>query len=82
MKQKYHRGVVNSDEVTIRLSREEVERLINEELHRSALSVGVMVISEMLEHEVNELCGGHRKRNPARRGYRYGTQSGYIVLVC
>ena len=80
MKQKYHRGEVNSDELTIRLSREEVERLINEELHRSALSVGVMVISEMLEHEVNELCGGHRKRNPARRGYRYGTQSGYIVL--
>lgn len=80
MKQKYHRGVVEADEITIRLSREEVERLVNEELHRSALSVGVMVISEMLEHEVKELCGEHRKRNAARQGYRYGTQSGYIVL--
>lgn len=81
MKQQYHRGLEKAeDEVTIRLSREEVERLINEELHRSAMSVGVMVISEMLEQEVNDLCGGHRKRNLGRTGYRYGKQSGYIVM--
>lgn len=81
MKQQYHRGLEKSDdEVTIRLSREEMERLINEELHRSALSVGVMVISEMIEQEVNDLCGAHRKRNLGRKGYRYGTQAGYIVI--
>ena len=81
MKQQYHRGLEKADdEVTIRLSREEVERLINEELHRSAMSVGVMVISEMLEQEVNDLCGAHRKHNLGRKGYRYGKQSGYIVM--
>lgn len=81
MKKQYHRGLEKSDdELTIRLDREEVERLINEELHRSALSVGVMVISELIQQEVNDLCGAHRKRNPGRKGYRYGTQSGCIVL--
>jgi transposase-like protein len=80
MKSQYHSGLLGTNEVTIRLNREEVERLINEELHRSALSVGVMVISELLEHEVAQLCGEHRKRSAARSGYRYGRQSGYIVL--
>lgn len=80
MKQQYHRGLLKSQSVTIRLNREELERLINEELHRSALSVGVMVISELLEQEVNEICGARRKRTSTRRAYRYGTQQGYIVL--
>src|SRR3990170_8968450 len=81
MKQQYHRNLLTSEDVmTIRLSREELERVVNEELHRSALSVGVMVISELLEHEVNELCGGRRCRNQVRGAYRHGTQRGCVVL--
>ena len=77
MKKQYHREEERTEaELTIRLSREEMERLINEELHRSALSVGVMVISELIEQEVNDLCGARRKRNPGRKGYRYGMQEG------
>lgn len=81
MKQQYHRSLPTSEDVvTIRLSREELERMVNEELHRSALSVGVIVISELLEHEVKELCGARRCRNQERRAYRHGTQSGCVVL--
>ena len=68
------------DQVTLRLSRTEVTRLVNEELHRSALSIGVMVITELLEDEVKRLCGERRRRNEKRQGYRYGTQPGYVVL--
>jgi transposase-like protein len=81
MKQQYHREPLNSEDMlTIRLSREGLHRLVNEELHRSALSVGVMVISELLENEVNELCGPRRRRNQERVGYRHGTQKGCIVV--
>lgn len=80
MKEQYHRGLLESDEVTIRFNREELDRMINEELHRSALSVGVLVISELLEHEVGQLCGPRRKRDQKRRSYRHGTQGGYVVL--
>jgi len=80
MKAKYHSGLLCSNEVTIRLDRNELERMINEELHRSALSVGVMVISELFEYEIAQICGERRKRSTKRGGYRYGTQSGYIVL--
>ena len=69
-----------SEQVTLRLSRSEINRLVNEELHRSALSIGVMVISELLEHEVKRLCGERRRRNEQRQAYRYGTQPGYVVL--
>jgi putative transposase len=80
MKQQYHSGLLHSNKVTIQLDRGEIERLINEELHRSALSVGVAVISELLEFEVAEVCGERRKRSPQRQGHRYGRQSGTIVL--
>ena len=80
MKQQYHSGLLHSNKVTIQLDRGEMERLINEELHRSALSVGVAVISELLELEVADVCGGRRKRSPQRQGHRYGRQSGTIVL--
>lgn len=80
MKQRYHRGLINADAVTIHLDREEVHRLVQEELHRSALSVGVMVIAELLEHEVEQVCGGKRTRSPERAAYRYGTQPGFVIL--
>jgi transposase-like protein len=79
MKKQYHRAS-ESEEVAIRLNRAELERLVNEELHRSALSIGVMVISELLEQEVKQICGERRRRTATRGGHRYGSQPGYVVL--
>ncbi len=80
MEQQYHRGISEAGSITVRLDREELRRLVNEELHRSALSVGVMVIAELLEHDVAELCGSRRARSDDRKAHRYGSQSGYVVL--
>jgi putative transposase len=76
---KYHQQA-EVDELVLRLDRAEVERLLNEELHRSALSVGVAVISEMLEEDVRRMCGQSGKRTPKRQGYRHGSQGGYVVM--
>jgi putative transposase len=78
MKEEY-RSKGGSDQITLRLSREEVNRLVNEELQRSALSLGVMVISELLELEVERLCGERRKRSEKRQAYRYGSEGGYVL---
>jgi len=79
MKEQYHQKE-DRDELLLRLDRREVERLVNAELHRSALGVGAMVIAEMLKDEVESICGSARKRSSKRKGHRYGKQGGYVVL--
>lgn len=80
MEQQYHRGISEAASIRLDLDREELRRLVNEELHRSALSVGVRVIAELLEHEVSELCGTRGARSDERKAHRYGSQAGYVVL--
>ena len=76
---RYHQQE-SANELVLRLDRVEVERLLNEELHRSALSVGLAVISEMLEEEVRQVCGATRSRSSQRQAYRHGNQKGYVVM--
>lgn len=78
--ERYHQAVKSGESMVLTLDRGEVERLVNEELHRSALSVGVAVIAELMEEEVRSLCGSRRKRGAARVGHRYGRQGGYVVI--
>jgi|SRR5438105_4655054 len=80
MRGNYHRIGGNGECVTIALDRAELNRLVSEELHRSALSIGVMVISDLLELEVRSKCGERRRRSNGRAAYRYGKQAGYVVL--
>ena len=80
MEERYHQQEAG-DDVVLRLDRAEVERLVFQELHRSALGVGALVISELLEQEVEQLCGSRRRRSEQRRAHRYGSQGGYVVIA-
>lgn len=80
MEERYHQPEAGKDFV-LRLNRAEVERLVWQELHRSALGVGALVISELLEQEVEQLCGSRRRRSEQRRAHRYGSQGGYVVIA-
>ena len=79
MKGQYHRQV-GSRELILRVNKGEVERLVNEELHRTALSIGILVVGELIEHEVEQICGARRRRSANRRGHRYGSEPGFVVL--
>lgn len=76
----YHRATSDSEHLVLKLEREEIERLVNQELHQSALSVGVAVIAELIEEEVRTMCGNRCKRDKERRAHRYGHQRGYVVV--
>jgi transposase-like protein len=77
---RYHSAATEGEPVVLKFDREEIEHLVNQELHRSALTVGVAVIAELMEEQVLNLCGGARKRSAERRGHRYGHQRGYVVI--
>ena len=79
MKERYHHQQ-RDGEVVLRLDRVELERLVWQELHQSALGVGALVISELLEQEVEQLCGSRRRRSEQRQGHRYGSQPGFVVI--
>src|ERR1043165_855782 len=79
MKGQYHQQS-KSRELVLRLDRGEVERLVNEELHRTTLSVGALVIGELIEQEIQQICGPRRQRGEKRRGHRYGSEPGFVVL--
>jgi transposase-like protein len=76
----YHRLAPSDEDLIIRLDREEMERLVEQELHRSAMEVGLVVISELLENDVRVICGERRRRTDQRRAYRYGKQPGYVIM--
>lgn len=77
--ERYHPIARDGEAIVLRFERQEMERLISQELHRSALSVGVAVIAELMEQEVRALCGERRRRR-GRVAHRYGHQRGYVVL--
>lgn len=78
---KYHRtSLPDTGTLTLELDRNELEKLLHQELHGFALRAGTMVVTELLEAHVSELCGRSHERRKERRGYRYGSQQGYIVL--
>jgi putative transposase len=79
MKGQYHQQD-DGRELVLRLNRGEVERLVNEELHRTALSVGALVVGELIEQEVQQICGARRRRSVNRKGHRYGSEPGFVVL--
>lgn len=78
---KYHRRPSpKTGTITLELDRNELEELIQGELHGFALRAGTMVLAELLEAHVTELCGQRHVRRQTRRAHRYGKQGGYIVL--
>lgn len=64
----------------LRLSRTELQRMIEEGLQGLALEIGVEVATALLNDEVERHCGVRGKRDPQRRAYRHGTQRGWIAI--
>jgi transposase-like protein len=66
--------------VELRLSRSELQQMIEEGLHGLALEIGVEVATALLTDEVESHCGSMHKRDAERRAYRHGTERGWIAI--
>jgi transposase-like protein len=62
------------------LSREERVALIQDGLNRLACQLGLMAAQELLQAEVQDLCGPMHQRLPERTASRWGSQGGTVVL--
>lgn len=63
------------------LSREERLGMIQEGFHHFACQLGLMAAQEMLEADMQDLCGPKHQRQPGRLASRWGSQSGTVVLA-
>lgn len=54
---------------------------IPEQLDRIAIECAVSVAEDLMEEEVNELCGERYRRDPGRGATRYGCQAGSITIA-
>lgn len=88
MKRKYRkndpkssRPVGDDDEgLQVRLSRAQLEQMMQDGLHSLALELGRVCAVAMLEDEVVQLCGEPRSRDQPRQYVRYGYNPGWISL--
>ena len=64
--------------VKMRLSRAEIQRMINEGLQGVALEIGLEIAEALLDEEVDASLGSRGKRDGRRQAYRHGRQSGWI----
>jgi len=62
------------------LSREERVALIQDGLNSLACQLGLMAAQELLQAEVQDLCGPMHQRQPERTASRWGSQGGTVVL--
>lgn len=63
------------------LSREERMALIQDGLNRYACQLGLLAAQELLEADIQELCGERHERQPGRRASRWGSQYGTVILA-
>ena len=62
------------------LSREERLAMLQDGLNSLACQLGLMAAQEMLQAEVQDLCGPMHQRLPERAASRWGSQRGTVVL--
>jgi putative transposase len=62
------------------LSREERVALIQDGLNSLACQLGLMAAQELLQAEIQDLCGAMHERRPGRVASRWGSQGGTVVL--
>lgn len=68
-------------QVSLPVSPEELLLMAQESLHTFAIEMGVMVAGQLLEHEVDRLCGPRYTRDKARQNSRHGSQGGTVTLA-
>ena len=62
------------------VSMAEIAGAAKEGLLALAVGTGLQVMAAMFDEEVTRLCGPDGKHNPARAGYRHGTEAGSVTL--
>ena len=68
-------------EVQLPRGPEALRAMLEGDLHRFAIDLGLLVAGCFLESEVQRLCGARYLRNPDRQHTRYGHQPGYVTLA-
>lgn len=68
-------------EVQLPLGPEALRAMLEGDLHRFAIDLGLLLAGRFLESEVTRLCGERYQRNPGRQHTRYGHQPGYVTLA-
>lgn len=66
--------------VQVPLSREDRVAMIQDGLNSLACQLGLMAAQELLQAEVQDLCGPAHQRQPGRQAHRWGSQAGVVVL--
>lgn len=74
-------GVIELGGVQLPLGPEALRSMLEGDLHRFAIDLGLLVAGRFLESEVTRLCGERYQRNPGRQHTRYGHQPGYVTLA-
>jgi transposase-like protein len=73
--------VIELGEVQLPLGPEALREMLEGDLHRFAIDLGLLVAGRFLESEVTRLCGTRYQRNPDRQHTRYGHQPGFVTLA-
>jgi putative transposase len=73
--------VIDLGEVQLPLGPEALRAMLEGDLHRFAIDLGLLVAGRFLESEVTRLCGERYQRDPGRSHTRYGHQPGYVTLA-
>ena len=80
---KLHRSALKGDKNLgqMPLSREDRVAMIQDGLHNLACQLGLMAAQELLQADIQDLCGPLHQRRPGRKASRWGSQSGTVVLA-
>jgi len=84
MRKAYQKKKASKEEaegLQLRLDREELLTMLQENLHGFGVELGRIVAAKMLEEEVRRLCGGRHERGSDRRAVRHGAQGGWMVTA-
>ncbi len=80
---KLHRSASKGDKNfgQMPLSREERVAMIQDGLNSLACQLGLLAAQELLQAEIQDLCGPMHQRQPERSASRWGSQGGTVVLA-
>ncbi len=73
--------VAAGPEIQLSLDRDELLGLMQDSLESSALKLGMLVASSLVEDEVTRMCGRRHERQPHRTHTRYGHRLGTATLA-
>jgi putative transposase len=80
-KESNRKGNRVGQEVQLTLDRQEVLRVLQQEIHAFAVEAGLVVAGCLLTDEVERLCGPRYAHDPNVELYRHGAQPGWAMMA-